>query len=148
MKTDRCFGYFFIVYVLLFIGVALCVYGAEQPKGERPKGEWARVSVQTDTSTNIGTGYYLGGGIVTAEQSLARGSINMRAKVTFPCGKIYHGTIIFQDRRPDLCFIKLDNMPDISARYHLRQRTDRFYDKVVGRYHQRGRTARFYRRVV
>lgn len=144
MSDRRFLSAIFLIFLAFVIG-SLCVSWAESAE---PKSEWVQVSVQTDTSTNNGTGYYLGGGVVMAYQDVARGSVDMRAKVTFPCGKVYLGTIIFQDRAPNLCFIKLDKMPDLAARYHLRKRTDRFYDKVVGRYHQRTRTTRFYRRVV
>ena len=132
--SDRTDNYLFVCVLIALLCLGACLMAGAANGAEQPKGEWVRVSVKTDTTVNSGTGYYLGGGVVVAEQELARGSINMRAKVTFPCGKIYHGTIIFQDRRPALCFIKLDHMPK-----GLR---------LVGRYHQRGRTSNFFRRVV
>lgn len=100
-----------------------------------------RVSVKTDITINSGYGVYLGKGLVAVERSVTQGARGSRAKVTSAEGHIRRGTVVSEDKKKGISYIKLDGPPGFSGLYH--QRTD----QVAGRYHQRKRTNRFFRLV-
>ncbi len=137
--NERVSHFIFLCTVVMVVVYLLALWAcASEPVAmstSATQSQWVRVTVKTGTTINSGTGFYLGRGVVAAERQVAQGSTNMRARVTFPSGASYLGTIVFNDKRPNLCFIKLDHRPDRDSL------------KLVGRYHYRGRTARFFRRV-
>ena len=131
---DRQPCYFFFLLALLLTSV---VYLASCAEGAEPdRLHFVRVTVKTDTTINSGYGAYLGRGVVVVASRVTHGSLNKRARVTFEAGRSYLGTIVSEDKKKGVSYIKLDHLPDHNL------------VKLVGQYHQRKRTARFYRRVV
>ena len=122
LNARSVFRVFRVVFLCVF-ALACVGYVVLRASGAEPEPrQVVTVCVRTDTTTNIGDGVYLGGGIVAVDKHVVQGSLGTRAS-----GSAGSGTVVSEGRGRGVGLIKLDSLPAPPPKC---ERTTSFYRQM------------------
>jgi hypothetical protein len=106
----------YLTAIAWFLLGAATAFGQEieQPTRAVPQPQCVRINVQDKGragAVSHGTGTYLGAGLVATVQHNVRDTRTNQVQIVFPQDQTFMGTIVFQDKKKDICLIDLNTAP-------------------------------------
>ncbi|MHC4301960.1 MAG: S1 family peptidase [Planctomycetota bacterium] len=111
---------FYIVFLVVWTAAMIFAAASspaaepvEQPTRAVPQPQCIRIVVQDrGNSMSHGTATYLGAGLVVTCQHNVRDTRTNQVQLVFPQDATYMGTIIFTDRKQDICIVAMPVLPN------------------------------------